>query len=83
MLAVTTAFKTKRTKDKQSPPDLLSVTSLGVWEVGLYLQPRSRGKGWPSSDKFKGEAQRALSSYQGQFPAQASFPLFDHQLGLK
>lgn len=65
MLAVTTAFKIKGTKAKQSPPDLPPVTSLGVWEVGLYLQPRSRGKGWPLGDKFKGEAQRALSSYQG------------------
>lgn len=74
-MAVTTAFKIKETKAKQFPPDLLSVTSLEVWEMGLCLQP-SREKGWPSGDKFKGEAQRALSSYQGDFPAQASFPLF-------
>jgi len=60
------------------------VISLGEWEVGAYLQPRSRGKGWPSNDKFKGEGQEALSFLAStekeqknnrQFAAQACFPL--------
>lgn len=55
------AFEIKGTKTKQPAPDLPSVTSLEVWEAAVYLQPRSKGKEWPSDDKFKGGAQEALS----------------------
>lgn len=75
MLAVTTAFKIKGTKAKQPPPDLPPVTSLGVWQVGLYLQ-EAEGKGGLQVTSSREKLRELSPLIQGQFPAQASFPLF-------